>query len=305
VNLCAGQYRQALAQSVQFDRLDPRTDPQLDISAQRLRVLAQHYNGNQALARHNAEQVIQRMAHSGHLNRFAHGIGVQYDQSVASLTVLARILWLQGFPEQAWRTANQALALALQINHGTSICYPLALAGVVIAHYNGDTVAARDQLDLLLQQAQKHSVQLFHTWAQCYEGTAQIDDRQGLGLVEDILVTFNARAVDEALFERARCGAAGWCSAEILRVRAESMPDIHGAEALLLEALGLAHQQGALAWELRCADSLARLWQKQGRVQAARDLLGSVYARFTEGFATQDLVRVRGLLDELQDKRPA
>jgi predicted ATPase len=107
------------------------------------------------------------------------------------------------------------------------------------------------------------------------------------------------------LFERARSGAAGWCSPEILRVRAEAMPDIHRAEALLLEALGLAHQQGALAWELRCADSLARLWQQQGRVQAARDLLGSVYARFTEGFATQDLVRVRRLLDELQDKRPA
>ena len=305
VSLCGGNYREALEQSLHFDRLGPQAEPLLALSAQRLRVLAQHFAGHQALAQQNAEQVIQRMAQSGHLNRFTHGFGVQYDQSVASLTILARILWLRGFPERAWRTASQALALALQINHGTSICYTLALAGVVIAHYNGDSVAARDQLDLLLQQAQKHSVQLFHTWAQCYEGTAQIDDRQGLGLVEDILVTFNARAVDEALFERARCGAAGWCSAEILRVRAESMPDIHGAEALLLEALGLAHQQGALAWELRCADSLARLWQKQGRVQAARDLLGSVYARFTEGFATQDLVRVRCLLDELQDKRPA
>ena len=64
-------------------------------------------------------------------------------------------------------------------------------------------------------------------------------------------------------------------------------------------------RQGALAWELRCADCLARLWQKQGRVQAARELLGSIYAQFSEGFATQDLVRVSRLLDELQDKRPA
>ncbi|MDT9632160.1 AAA family ATPase [Pseudomonas sp. JV449] len=305
VSLCGGNYREALEQSLHFDRLGPQAEPLLALSAQRLRVLAQHFAGNQILAQQNAEQVIQRMAQSGHLNRFTHGFGVQYDQSVASLTILARILWLRGFPERAWRTASQALELALQINHGTSICYTLALAGVVIAHCNGDTLAARDRLDLLLQQAQKHSVQLFHTWAQCYEGTAQIADVQGLGLVADILVTFNARAVDEALFERARSGAAGWCSPEILRVRAEAMADPHGAEALLLEALGLAHQQGALAWELRCADSLARLWQQQGRVQAARDLLGSVYARFSEGFATQDLVRVRRLLDELQDKRPA
>ncbi|AUG07301.1 winged helix-turn-helix domain-containing protein [Pseudomonas sp. S09G 359] len=310
VSLCDGNYREALVQSLHFDQLHfdpsaPQAEPLLALSAQRLRVLAQHFAGHQALAQQNAEQVIQRMAQSGHLNRFTHGFGVQYDQSVASLTILARILWLRGFPERAARTAEQALTLALQINHGTSICYTLALAGVVIAHYNGDSLAARDQLDLLLQQAQKHSVQLFHTWARCYEGTTPITEVQGLGLVEDILVTFNAHAVDDALFERARNGAAGWCTPEILRVRAESLADTGAAETLLLEALGLAHQQGALAWELRCAMSLARRWQTQGRVQPARDLLASVYGRFTEGFATQDLVRVRSLLDELQDKRPA
>ena len=305
VNLCSGNYREALAQSLHFDQLGPQSEPLLDLSAQRLRVLAQHFAGNQALALHNAEQVIQRMAHSGHLNRFTHGFGVQYDQSVASLTMLARTLWLRGFAERAWRTANQALELALQINHGTSICYTLALAGVVIARYNGDTAAARSLLDLLLQQAQKHSVQLFHTWAQHYAGTAPQAGLQGLGLVRDTLVTFNAIDVDDDVFERARSGAAGWCSAEILRVRAEALPDLHARETLLLEALALAHQQGALAWELRSATSLASLWQSQGRRQAARDLLNALYTQFNEGFATHDLVCVRRLLDELQDKRPA
>ncbi|MCJ7958813.1 MAG: helix-turn-helix transcriptional regulator [Pseudomonas sp.] len=305
VNLCSGNYREALAQSLHFDQLGPQSEPLLDLSAQRLRVLAQHFAGNQALALHNAEQVMQRMAHSGHLNRFTHGFGVQYDQSVASLTTLARILWLRGFAERAWRTANQALELALQINHGTSICYTLALAGVVIARYNGDSAAARSLLDLLLQQAQKHSVQLFHTWAQHYAGTAPQADLQGLGLVRDTLVTFNAIDVDDEVFERARSGAAGWCSAEILRVRAEALPDLHARETLLLEALALAHRQGALAWELRSAMSLASLWQRQGRRQAARDLLNALYKQFNEGFATHDLVCVRRLLDELQDKRPA
>ena len=305
VNLCAGLYREALEQSVQFDRLDPRTEPLLDLSAQRLRVLAQHFTGNQALARHTAEQVIQRMAHSGSLNRFAHRVGVQYDQSVASLTVLARILWLQGFPERAWGVASQALELALQINHGTSICYTLALAGVVIARYNGDEAQAQTLQALLLEHSHKHSVQLFQTWAGHYAGILQRKDLQGLGLIEDILITLGANSVDERAFDRARSGAAGWCGPEILRVHAERLTDASAAEALLLQALGLAHQQGALAWELRCANSLARLWHTQGRVQAARELLGSVYARFTEGFATRDLICVRRLLDELQDKRPA
>lgn len=305
VNLCCGNYREALAQSLHFDQLGPQTEPLLALSAQRLRVLAQHFAGNQALALHNAEQVIQRMAHSGHLNRFTHGFGVQYDQSVASLTILARTLWLRGFPERAWRTASQALDLALQINHGTSICYTLALAGVVIARYNGDTSAADSLLQLLLQQSQKHSVQLFHTWAQHYAGTAQQASLQGLGLVEDLLLTFRANEVSDTAFERARNGAAGWCTPEILRVRAEGMTDARGAEALLLEAMGLAHQQGALAWELRSAMSLARLWKSQGRLRVARELVGSVYGQFTEGFATHDLTRARRLLDELQDKRPA
>ncbi|WP_460150677.1 ATP-binding protein [Pseudomonas sp. S3_A03] len=307
VNLCAGLYRQALEQSLQFDHLDPRTDPLLDLSAQRLRVLAQHFTGNQTLARQNAEQVIQRMAQSGHLNRFGHSIGVQYDQSVASLTVLARILWLQGFPEQASRTANQALELALQINHGTSICYTLALAGVVIARYNDDANTAHTLQALLLEHAHKHSVQLFQTWAGHYAGILGHRDLQGMGIVQDILITLGVHEVDMAGVERARQGDAGWCAPEVLRVYAEHAlaDDPSGAQALLLEALDLARQQGALAWELRCADSLARLWQTQGRVQAARDLLSAVYARYTEGFATRDLVRVRSLLDELQDKRPA
>jgi hypothetical protein len=197
------------------------------------------------------------------------------------------------------------LELAQQINHGTSICYTLALAGVVIARYNGDEDTAQTLQALLLEHAHKHSVQLFKTWAGHYAGILGRKDLQGLGLIEDILVTLGSHALDEPGFERARAGDAGWCTPEILRIHAESTTDARAAEALLLEALGLAHQQGALAWELRCATSLARLWQAQGRVQPARDLLSSVYTRFTEGFATQDLVRVRGLLDELQDKRPA
>jgi len=307
VNLCCGNYQMALEQTRTFDRLGLQGDALLSLSTQRLRVLALHFSGDQQQARENAEQVIQRMAQSGHLNRFTHGFGVQYDQSVASLTILARILWLQGQPEQAWRTARQALDIAIQINHGTSICYTLALSGCLIAHYNGDSTTARDLVRLLLEQAQKHSVLLFYNWARQYArvidgAEAPLPAQANSGLVKEIMVTLDGGLVDEALWVRAQSGAAGWSTAEILRGRADALladSRPSEAEAVLLKALTVAKSQGALAWELRSATSLAQLWQRQGEVQRAYELLAPIYGRFTEGFATPDLTKVRRLLDEL------
>ncbi|WP_353742695.1 winged helix-turn-helix domain-containing protein [Pseudomonas fluorescens] len=311
VNLSCGQYQMALEQSRQFDRLGLHDDALMSLSMHRLRVLALHFCGDQRQAGEHAEQVLQRMAHSGHLNRFTHGFGVQYDQSVAALTIHARILWLRGQPEQAWRAARQALDIALQINHGTSICYTLALAGCLIAHYNGDTRSARELLRLLLQQTQKHSVLLFHDWAQHYAqvigGTdVRPTSRQRVGLIKDIMVTLDSTCVDDDLLERAQSGVSDWSTAEILRARATTLlvtdcpVKTATAETVLLKALNVARTQGALAWELRSATSLAQLWQRQGNPQRAHQLLAPIYQRYTEGFATPDLMTVRRLLDELQ-----
>jgi predicted ATPase len=310
VNLCCANYQMALEQSRQFDRLGLHGDPVLSLSTHRLRVLALHFAGDQQQARMNAEQVLQRMAQSGHLNRFTYGFGVHYDQSVAALTILARILWLQGLPEQAWRTARQALDIATQINHGTSICYTLALAGCLIAHYNGDTRTARELLRQLLEQAQKHSVLLFYTWARHYaqvidSAEAHLPLQPGVGLIKDIMVTLDGSFVDDALLQRADTGTAGWSTAEVLRARADALLaedcplKTEAAEAVLIRALNVAKHQGALAWELRSATSLAQLWQRQGLYQQAHELLAPIYNRFTEGFSTPDLSKVRRLLDEL------
>jgi predicted ATPase len=65
------------------------------------------------------------------------------------------------------------------------------------------------------------------------------------------------------------------------------------------QALAVARRQGAKAWELRAATSLARLWQRQGKRDEARQLLAPVYGWFTEGFDTTDLREAKALLDEL------
>jgi predicted ATPase len=71
------------------------------------------------------------------------------------------------------------------------------------------------------------------------------------------------------------------------------------AEALFRRALDIARAQEAKSFELRAARSLARLWQCQGQRAEARALLAPVYAWFTEGFDTGDLVEAKALLDEL------
>ncbi len=45
--------------------------------------------------------------------------------------------------------------------------------------------------------------------------------------------------------------------------------------------------------------ALARLWQRQGKREEARALLAPLYAWFTEGFETRDLIEAKTLLDEL------
>ena len=60
------------------------------------------------------------------------------------------------------------------------------------------------------------------------------------------------------------------------------------AEACFRKAIDIARQQQAKSWELRAATSLARLWQEQGKIEEARELLAPVYNWFAEGFETAD-----------------
>jgi predicted ATPase len=94
-------------------------------------------------------------------------------------------------------------------------------------------------------------------------------------------------------------------SADLYRLRAEILLDIDGnaveeAEALFGQSLGIARRQEAKSFELRTATSLARLWQRQGKRDAARALLAPVYDWFTEGLDLRDLKDAKALLEDLR-----
>jgi predicted ATPase len=77
------------------------------------------------------------------------------------------------------------------------------------------------------------------------------------------------------------------------------------AEQCLHVTLDVAHRQQAKSLELRAAISLGRLWQQQGKHNAAHQLLAEVYNWFTEGFDTTDLQEARVLLAALRSAENA
>ena len=91
--------------------------------------------------------------------------------------------------------------------------------------------------------------------------------------------------------------------AELHRLKGElhraETNDHAAAEECFRTAIETARRQQSKAWELRATTSLARLWQGQGRNVEAQEALAAVYATYTEGFTTPDLVESKTLLEEL------
>jgi hypothetical protein len=78
-----------------------------------------------------------------------------------------------------------------------------------------------------------------------------------------------------------------------------STPAEAEAEACFLKAVEIAQRQQAKSLELRATISLARLWQRQGKKEEARQRLIEIYGWFTEGFDPKDLQEAKRLLEEL------
>ena len=110
--------------------------------------------------------------------------------------------------------------------------------------------------------------------------------------------------IEEAL-ARAEHNEELWCMAELLRIkgalllRTDAGKDDAAPDQHFLESLDWARRQGALAWELRTSVSRAQWLRDHARIWEARNLLGAVCDRFSEGFATADLKAARDLLREL------
>jgi hypothetical protein len=256
------------------------------------------------------------------------------DHRVAACTTLARILWIQGFPDQAAHKAQSTLEEARAIDHVLSVCNVLGHAACPIALHVGDLAAAECLLATLLEHSSKHALLVWNALGRCQHGTLLLArgdvtglvvlrtafgwlrearfgfyDAVFLGTLAEGLAAAGQMAearktIDEAI-ERCERSEGRWCLPELLRIkggllRLDASPGaVRAAEDHYRQALELAREQKALSWELRAATSMAKLWDANGKTSDAHQLLSSVYNRFSEGFETADLKAASALIDNL------
>jgi len=328
-----GEFGEALTVAHRFSSVAESTADINDrLLGHRLIGAALHFLGSQSGARQHIEQMLARYSTP---NRRSHAVRFQFDQRVTARITLARVLWLQGFAEQALHCVEINVREALSINHRLSLCNALAQAACPVALLAGDLPAAERYTKMLLDQTIGNELDIWQAYGRCFEGElhvkrgnlaeglqqlrAGIDELRRvrfvqylttfLGGLADALTAAGDRlqaraAIDEAI-ERNEQSEERWCSPELLRIRGVVVLHSGAADAAakaeedFLASIRLARSQEAPAWELRTSTSLARLRQKQGDTGGAYELLSPVYNNFSEGHGTRDLAVAKRLLDEL------
>jgi predicted ATPase/DNA-binding winged helix-turn-helix (wHTH) protein len=310
-------------------------DPNDRFVGERMIGVSHHNLGDQQRARRYIERALAEPAAPGRERQF---IRLQLDPQVTARVHLARILWLQGFPDRAMREAEHSVNDARATEHAISFSYALHRAACPVALWNGDLAAAGHYADMLLDHAKRHALVHWQLYGWGYQGAvairrgdvatglrllrscyeelgetgitaprfmrfAAVDMAEGLAKTGQIADAFDA--IDDAI-ARAERTEELWQLPELLRVKGELVllqggaPQAAAAENYFQRALDWARRQGASSWELRAAASLARLLRDQGRFAEAVALLQPVYDCFTEGFDTVDLKVAKALLDALQ-----
>ena len=90
---------------------------------------AKHFLGDQISARRHLEQVLTHPAGSDDgqpVIRIQDSSRLGTDLRVSARAFLARVLWVQGLPDQAVRTAEMSIGEAQATGHTLSLCYALA-----------------------------------------------------------------------------------------------------------------------------------------------------------------------------------
>lgn len=312
-HVLAGDYPAAVALARRFqDGIRHAGSRAVQLVHDRFAALALHLSGEQALAAPLAHGVQNGTVPSVCTRRRT---ALHTDENVAASAVLARARWLLGQPDEALRLARNGVLRARAVGPAP-LCQVLAFAMFPVAWWCGDRPAALAALAELEDAARRFPH--WETLARQYRHGI-VEDAPGGWLAKapaagphrETLATLSPRYLDDALLLRAGHGDARWCAPELRRVQGERLLASGGlaareaAEGQFRAALLLARNQDALAWELRAATSLARLWHGRGAAPCAQALLELVVARFTQGHGTADLLAATRLLAQWRLRKKA
>jgi tetratricopeptide (TPR) repeat protein len=255
------------------------------------------------------------------------------DVGLCCHSILACLLWLRGYPDQARQHFHEVLHLSQQRSHPYTHTYILAWTGY-LHQFCREGGTAQAQAETLIAVSREHKYVAREVrgivqqgWAWCMQGKRE----QGMAQIQEGLAAEKVTGDDTARVSNLALLAAAygemgqpetgltvltealaltdttgdrWYAPEMYRLKGElllqqSLDNQADAETCFHHALDMARHQQAKSFELRTATSLARLWQSQGKREEARQVLGDVYGWFTEGFDTADLQDAKALLDEL------
>jgi predicted ATPase len=160
-----GEYRAALTLAQQFSDLAATQTGAADLLVgERMTGTALHYLGNQTDARRHIERTLGGYPARRQPNRY------QFDQRVTAGATLARILWLQGFPDQAMRSAQESVEAAQASEDVLSLCNALVQAACPVALFVGDVASAARYTAMLLDHSAKHGLALWYVRGQGFNG---------------------------------------------------------------------------------------------------------------------------------------
>jgi len=168
----SGEQRVGLKLAQRFHAIAAEgSDPNDGLIGERMIGTSQYFLGNLLTARHHLERVLAHdvaPAPKWWIARF------EVDQWVAAQAYLARILWLQGLPDQAMRTAESSVADACAIDHAISVGLALALAACPLALFTGKLVVAERYVEILHDHSTTQALARWHAFGRGYRGMLAI-----------------------------------------------------------------------------------------------------------------------------------
>jgi predicted ATPase/DNA-binding winged helix-turn-helix (wHTH) protein len=299
---------------------------------ERLAGNALQFSGRQAEAQARLESALKHSA----LQDGQRGTRLlRYDQHSLARAMLARVLWLRGSATQAMAHAKASLKEVRAANDQLSLCWVLYYGVFPVSFMTEDFAAAEQAVSMLIDPAIGLPTGIWRVVARLLQGklmvargegehgvallksAIEVCDRSGWILSYPEFLCSLARGLaatgqrDEAMaaidkgFSLTSEDREQWYQPELIRTKGELLLEQTGSASIsaatkcFSEAIDLSREQGALSWELRATHSLALLRESLGEGGDARQILGEVYRKFTEGFETPDLMAAKATLQSL------